>query len=926
MALHTYFLLSDIHEKVTIKVSSLHGYVNPASLLQEASNAFSPVSMGSDVEMYVTCHIYSGGSVLGLPSSTTYRCFPSQKSILWDEWLTFPVRYRDLSPTSRLVFTVWGVQHPLPLPPRLLSAISNVTLSSYAPSSGSSSLPAAALIPGTYASSENLPEDSENGMNPVEMKSYYANLNYQGGGLVSGQSMAVNLDRAISASSSSSSASSSASSSSASSSSSSSPFVSSKVFAIGGTSIPLFNKKGMLKLGRRRLHLWPGVEGDGSIQSATPHKIDKSTGVARLEKIIRGYDRKDFPSVPWLDKLSAKRIDVLQTAEEQDGCSREGRMHLVIATPPFKHPVVFHQKVTSGALPEILPFSERDRLFVLHDPEMNRENPIDNMVHKLTRHNNKLADRELKPKIAERKAIESIISNPEKKLNGEQKELLWRFRYALTDDKRALTKFLRAVDWNDANETKEALEVMNAWKAVIDIADALELLSSYFQNEDVRIYAVNQLHRADDEEFQGYLLQLVQALRYEAKYPSYLSDFLISRGAQSFPICNLLHWYLTVEENDKNKGGMFAQLHADFLQAVKGMDQKEQREWKIELDREGELIRQLIELGNNARKVGGNVTKKISQLRSLLKGDMHYLTKFSNPVKLAVRPDVDVTGILGDKSTMFTSKLTPLLLGFSTPGGEMIRTIFKSGDDLRQDQLIIQMINLMDHLMKKVKLDLCLTPYRVLATGIDTGFVEFVPNSSTVQDVLAKYSNDIFQYLRQHNAKPAALQRALETFVKSTAGYCVITYLLGIGDRHLENVLITTSGHLFHIDFGYTFGRDPKPLPPPMKFCKEMIDAMGGSNSTSYGDFRRYAALAFHILRQHASLILNLLSLMVDANIPDLSADAEKNLLKVREKFRLDLSDEEADKYILDLIDESSRALFPQMVEKIHQWAVYWKN
>jgi len=46
MALHTYFLLSDIHEKVTIKVSSLHGYVNPASLLQEASNAFSPVSMG----------------------------------------------------------------------------------------------------------------------------------------------------------------------------------------------------------------------------------------------------------------------------------------------------------------------------------------------------------------------------------------------------------------------------------------------------------------------------------------------------------------------------------------------------------------------------------------------------------------------------------------------------------------------------------------------------------------------------------------------------------------------------------------------------------------------------------------------------------------------------------------------------------------
>jgi phosphatidylinositol 3-kinase len=62
----------------------------------------------------------------------------------------------------------------------------------------------------------------------------------------------------------------------------------------------------------------------------------------------------------------------------------------------------------------------------------------------------------------------------------------------------------------------------------------------------------------------------------------------------------------------------------------------------------------------------------------------------------------------------------------------------------------------------------------------------------------------------------------------------VITYLLGIGDRHLENLLLTTDGHLFHIDFGYIFGRDPKPFPPPMKFPKEMVVAMGGANSNTY--------------------------------------------------------------------------------------------
>lgn len=69
-----------------------------------------------------------------------------------------------------------------------------------------------------------------------------------------------------------------------------------------------------------------------------------------------------------------------------------------------------------------------------------------------------------------------------------------------------------------------------------------------------------------------------------------------------------------------------------------------------------------------------------------------------------------------------------------------------------------------------------------------------------------------------------------------------MNFLLGVFwvDADASLCQINTAGQLFHIDFGFIFGQDPKPLPPPFRFTKSMADAMGGEDSEHYAKFKSY--------------------------------------------------------------------------------------
>merc|ERR1712045_1107786 len=96
----------------------------------------------------------------------------------------------------------------------------------------------------------------------------------------------------------------------------------------------------------------------------------------------------------------------------------------------------------------------------------------------------------------------------------------------------------------------------------------------------------------------------------------------------------------------------------------------------------------------------------------------------------------------------------PLRLTLKTRNHGDYLVMWKTGDDLRQDGLILQMLGVADTILKEVKMDLKLTPYPVMACsaeGRGSGFVEFVPETTTVFDVLK--DNTIDGWLREMNPR-----------------------------------------------------------------------------------------------------------------------------------------------------------------------------
>ena len=387
-------------------------------------------------------------------------------------------------------------------------------------------------------------------------------------------------------------------------------------------------------------------------------------------------------------------------------------------------------------------------------------------------------------------------------LSAREREVIWRYREIVAQKPTGLAKLLRSVKWSDANAVRETHRLLRGWPKLAPYL-ALELLDAKFADQEVRGYATRCLESLTDAQMQQILLQLVQVLKYEPTHSSPLAKFILRRSLMNRnQIGFSLYWLLRSEMHVPSVRVRYGVLLEAYLRGC--------GEYRGEFEKQLHVLKPLERIAMLIKD-----TPKETRLK-VLRAELAKLEFPRTGVQLPIDPRFVVNGLVIEKCKYMDSKKLPLWLSFKNvePMADPILIMFKCGDDLRQDIFTLQLIRIMDGIWKNRGYDLRLSPYRVTATGDQVGMVEVVLNSETTGKIMKSEGSafsviredSITNWLRAANPTPKEWEIARHNFCLSCAGYCVATYILGIGDRHSDNIMVKRTGELFHIDFGHFLG------------------------------------------------------------------------------------------------------------------------
>ncbi|PWN50370.1 hypothetical protein IE53DRAFT_315921 [Violaceomyces palustris] len=143
------------------------------------------------------------------------------------------------------------------------------------------------------------------------------------------------------------------------------------------------------------------------------------------------------------------------------------------------------------------------------------------------------------------------------------------------------------------------------------------------------------------------------------------------------------------------------------------------------------------------------------------------------------------------------------------PSWDVFSVIVKTGADLRQEQLAVQLINEFGRIWKETGSRCWVRYFRILVTSEDSGLMETISDAVSIhsikKDAYSRHVNEgkistysLYDHYTDTFGDPSSAKfgKARDKFIESLAGYSIISYLLQIKDRHNGNILVDSDGRL----------------------------------------------------------------------------------------------------------------------------------
>ncbi|RDB19974.1 Serine/threonine-protein kinase atr [Hypsizygus marmoreus] len=263
-----------------------------------------------------------------------------------------------------------------------------------------------------------------------------------------------------------------------------------------------------------------------------------------------------------------------------------------------------------------------------------------------------------------------------------------------------------------------------------------------------------------------------------------------------------------------------------------------------------------------------------------------------------------------DEIEIMQSLAKPRKITIQGSNGQVYMFLGKPKDDLRKDARLMDFNAIINKFLKanseSRRRQLHIRTYGVVTLNEECGFIQWVPSTVPIRPVLIKsyearriktWSTEMahaFQKIKEAKTgedaadlyqqkilpmfppvfhewfvetfpEPTAWLAGRITYARTAAVMSMVGFILGLGDRHCENILLDiNTGDVVHVDFNCLFEKGKTLETPervPFRLTQNMIDGLGVTGVE--GVFRIACEVTMQLLRDHKDSLMSVLDAFI---------------------------------------------------------------